>query len=96
MPAHLENSAVATGLEKVHFQSSPKECSNYHTFGLISHASEVMLNILQARHQQYLNWELTDVQPGFKKAEEPDISNIHWIIEKAGEFQKNNYFFFID
>ena len=55
-----------------------------------------MLNILQARHQQYLNWDLTDVQPGFKKAEEPDISNIHWIIEKAGEFQKNIYVCFID
>ena len=77
-------------------EGSANESSKYHTFVLILCASEVMLNILQARHQQYLNWELTDVQPGFKKAEEPDISNIHWIIEKAGEFQKNNYFFFID
>ena len=66
MPAKLENSAVATGLEKVSFHSNPeksnaKECSNYHTIALISHASEVMLKILQARLQQYMNCEIPDV-----------------------------------
>ena len=70
MPANLENSAVATGLEKVHFHSKPKkggdkECSSYHTIVLISHASKVMLKILQARLQQYVNHELSDVQAGF-------------------------------
>ena len=67
MPANLENSAVATGLEKVSFHSKPKECSNYHTITLISHASKVMLKILQARLQQYVNRELPDVQAGFRK-----------------------------
>ena len=72
MPANLENSAVATGLEKVSFHSNPKEgnakeCSNYHTIALISHASEVMLKILQARLQQYVNRELPDVQACFRK-----------------------------
>jgi len=72
MPANLENSAVATGLEKVSFHSNPKkgnakECSNYHTIALISHASKVMLKILQARLQQYVNHKLPDVQPGFRK-----------------------------
>ena len=72
MPAYLENSAVATGLEKVSFNSSPKkgnvkECSNYRTVVLISHASKVMLKILQARLQQYMNHELPDVQVGFRK-----------------------------
>ena len=72
MPAHLENSAVATGLEKVSFHSNPKEgnakeCSNYRTIALISHASKVMLKILQARLQQYVNRKLTDVQAGFRK-----------------------------
>ena len=70
MPANLENSAVATGLEKVSFHSSPKEsakeCSNYHTVALISHTSQVMLKILQARLQQYVNHELPDVQAGFR------------------------------
>ena len=67
MPANLENTAVATGLEKVSFHSSPndKECSNYHTIAIISHASKVMLKILQARLQQYMNHELPDVQAGF-------------------------------
>ena len=70
MPANLENSAVATGLEKVFsFQSlkksNDKECSNYHTIALISHASKVMLKIFQARLQQYMNCELPDVQTGF-------------------------------
>ena len=67
MPANVENSAVATGLEKVSFHSSPKECSNYRTIALISHASKVMLKILQARLQQYVNHELPDIQAGFRK-----------------------------
>ena len=103
MPANLENSAVATGLEKVRFHSSPKkgnlkECSNYRTIALISHASKVMLKILQARLQQYLNHELPDVQAGFRKGRgsRDRIANIRWIIEKAREFQKNMYFCFID
>ena len=72
MPANLENSAVAAGLEKVGFIPIPKKgnaktCSNYQTIGLISHASKVMLKILQTRHQQYMNRELPDVQVGFRK-----------------------------
>ena len=71
MPANLENSAVATGLEKVSFHSNPKkgiakECSNYRTIALISHASKVMLKILQARLQQYVKHELPDVQASFR------------------------------
>ena len=103
MPANLENSAVATGLEKVSFHSNPKEgnakeCSNYHTIALISHASKIMLKILQARLQQYVNCEFPDVQAGFRKGRgtRDQIVNIFWIIEKAGEFQKNIYFCFID
>ena len=98
MPANLENSAVATRLEKVSFHSSPKECSNYHTIALISHTSKVMLKILQARVQQYMNHELPDVQAGFRKGRRTrdQIANIHWIMEKAREFQKNIYFCFID
>ena len=64
MPVNLENSAVVTGLEKVSFHSNPKQCSNYPTIALISHASKVMLKILQARLQQYTNRELPDVQAG--------------------------------
>ena len=67
MPANLENSAVATGLEKVSFHSNPKESSNYHTIALISHSSKVMLKVLQAKLQQYVNWEIPDVQTGFRK-----------------------------
>ena len=67
MPADLEISAVVTGLEKVSFSSIPKECSNYCTVTLISHTSKVMLKILQARLQQYVNHELPDVQAGFRK-----------------------------
>ena len=79
MPANLENSAVATGLEKVSFHSNPKkgsakECSNYCTIGLISHASKIMLKILHARFQQYVNQELPDVQARLRKAEEPEIN----------------------
>ena len=103
MPANLENSAVATGLEKVSFHSNPKkgnakECSNYRTIALISHASKVMLKILQARLQQYVNHEIPDVQAGFRKGRgtRDQIANIRWIIEKAREFQKNIYFCFID
>ena len=94
----------------VHFQGKPfnmtvipkkgnaKECSNYHTIALISHASKVMLKILQARLQQYVNPELTDVQAGFRKGRgtRDQITNIHWIIEKPREFQKNIYFCFVD
>ena len=94
MPANLENSAVATGLEQVSFHSSPKErhakeCSNHHTIALISH--KVMLKILQVRLQQYVNSVPPDVQAGFRKGRGTidQIANIHWIIEKAREFQKN-------
>ena len=103
MPANLENSAVATGLEKVSFHSSPKEgiakeCSNYHTTVLISHTIKVMFKILQAGLQQYVNCELPDVQAGFMKGRgtRDQIANIHWIIKKAREFQTNIYFCFID
>ena len=75
-----------------------KECSNYHTTALISHASKVMFQILQARLQQYVNCELADVQAGFRKGRgsRDQIANIHWIINKAKEFQKSIYFCFID
>ena len=98
MPANLENSAVATGLEKVSFHSNAKECSNYHTIALISHASKVMLKILQARLQQYMNCELPYVEAGFRKGRgsRDQIANICWIIEKARDFQKKIYFCFID
>ena len=103
MPANLENSAVATGLEKVSFHSNPKErhakeCSNYHTIALILHASKVMLKILQARLQQYVNSELPNVQAGYRKdrGTRDQIANICWIMEKGREFQKNIYFCFID
>ena len=74
-----------------------KECSNYRTIALISHASKVMLKILQARLQQYVNQELPDVQAGFRKGRgtRDQIANIHWIIEKSREFQKNIYFCFM-
>ena len=96
MPANLENSAVATGLEKVSFHYNPKEreCQRMfqlRTIALISHTSKVMLNILQARLQQYMNRERPDVQAGFRKGRgtRDQIANICWIIEKAREFQKN-------
>ena len=75
-----------------------KECSNYHTIALISHASKVMLKTLQARLQQYVNCEPPDVQAGFRKGRgtRDQIANICWIMEKAREFQKNIYFCFID
>ena len=96
MPANLENSAAATGLEKVSFHSNPKECLNYHTITLISR--QQMLKTLQARLQKYMNCEVPDVQVGFRKGggTRDQIANIHWIIEKAREFQKNIYFCFTD
>ena len=95
MPANLENSAVATGLEKIVFNPIPKkgntkECSNYRTIALILHVSKVMLKILKARPQQYVNHELPDVQAGFRKGRgtRDQIANIHWILVKAREFLK--------
>ena len=102
MPANLESSAVATGLEKVSFHSNPKgnvkECSNYHTIALISHASKIMLKILQNRLHQYMNHKIPDVQARFRKGRgtRNQIANIRWIIEKARKIQKNIYFCFID
>ena len=103
MSANLENSAVATGLEKVSFHSNPKERQCQRMLKLphnciISHASKVMLKILQARLQQYLSHELPDVQAGFRKGRgtRDQIANIRRIMEKAREFQKNIYFCFID
>ena len=103
MPANLENSAVATGLEKLSFipiakKDKAKECSTCCTIVLISHTSKVMLKILQARLQQYVNCELPDVQAGFRKGRgtRDQIANIHWIMEKAREFQKSIYFCFLD
>ena len=79
-------------------KGNAKECSNYHTIALISHASKIMLKILQARLQQYMNCELPDVQTGFRKGRgaRDQIANICWIIKKAREFQKIIYFCFID
>ena len=79
-------------------RGNAKECSNYSTISLISHASKVMLKIPQAKLQQYVNRELPDVQTGFRKGRgtRDEIANIHWIIEKAREFQENIYFCFID
>ena len=86
MPANLENLAVATGLEKVSFSPIPKkgnakECSKYSTIALISHASKVMLKILQARLQQYVNHKIPDIQAGFRKGRGTrDQIDIYWII----------------
>ena len=103
MSANLENSAVATGLEKVSFHSNFKESQcqrmfNYHTTALISHASKVMLKILHTRLLQYVNQELPDVQAGFRKAEEPEIKlpTSTGSSKKQGSFRKNIYFCFID
>ena len=94
----MENSVVATGLGKSVFIPTPKkgnakECSSYHTIALISHASKVMLKILQARLQRYVNHELPDVQAAFRKGSgtRDQIANICWIIEKAREFQEKTY-----
>ena len=101
MPANLENSAVATGLEKVSFHYNSKERQRQRMLKLLhscTHASKVMLKILQARLQQYVNCELPDVQAGFRKGRgtKDQIANIRWIMEKAREFQENIYFCFID
>ena len=103
MPANLENSAVATGLEKVSFHSNPKEGQrqrmfNYPTIALISHASKVMLKILQARFQQYMNQELPDVQAGFRKGRgtRDQIANICWIIKKSKRIPEKQLLLFID
>ena len=103
MPANLENSAVATRLQKVSFHSNPpkRQCQrmlNYHTLALISHASKIMLKILQTRLQQYVNRELSDEQAGFRQGRgtRDKIASIRWIIEKARGFQKIIYFYFID
>ena len=103
MSANWENSAMTIGPEKVSFHSNPKErqCQRMlklRQIALISHASKVMLKILQARLQQYMNQELSDVQAGFRKGRRTrdQIANILWIIEKAREFQKNIYFHFTD
>ena len=79
-------------------KGNAKECSDYCTIALISHASKEMLKILQERLQQYMNHEFPDVQAGFRKGRgtRDQVANIHWIIEKAREFQKNIYFCFID
>ena len=103
MSPNLENSAVATGLEKVGVHSNPKERQCQKMLKLlhdctISHASKVMLKIIQARLQQYVNREFPDVQAGFRKGRgtRDQVASIHWITEKAREFQKNIYFCFID
>ena len=90
MLANLENSALTTDWKRSVFIPIPKkgnakECSNYHTIGLISLASQVILKILQAKLQQYVNYELPDVQAGFRKGRgnRDQTANIHWIIEKA-------------
>ena len=103
MSANLENSAGPQDLKRSVFIPIPKkgnakDCSNYHTIALISHASKVMLKSLHARLQQYVNRELPDVQAGFRKGRgtRDQIANIRWIMEKATECQKNIYFCFTD
>ena len=93
-PQDWKRSVFITILKKC----NAKECSNYHTNAFISHANKVILKILQARPQQYVNHELPDIQAGFRKGRgtRDQIANNHWIIEKAREFQKNIYFCFID
>ena len=100
MTTNLENAAVATAgklFVPILKQGNVKECSNYCTIALISHTSKVILKILQARLQKYVNQEFPDVQAGFRKGRgtRDQISNIRWIIEKARKFQKNIYFCFI-
>ena len=104
MPANLENSAVATGLEKVSFLSNPKgrQCQRMfrllHNCTHLTYTSKVMLKILQARLQQFMKRELPDVQSGFRKGRvtKDQITNIYWNTEKAIEFQKNIYLCFVD
>ena len=85
-------------LSPAFFGYCSKECSNYHTLAVISHTSKVMLKILQVRLQQYISQETPNVQAGFRKdrGTRDQIANIHWIMEKAKEFQTNIYFYFID
>ena len=97
MTANFENSEVATGLEKVRFHSNPKkgnakECSNYRTIAVISHASKAILEILQARLQQYVNCEIPDVQTGFRKGRgtRDQIANIHWIMKEQESSRKTS------
>ena len=95
MTANLENSAVATGLEKVSFhpkKGNAKEWSDYRTIALISHSSKVMLKVLQAMLQHYVNRELPDVQAGFRKGRgtRDQIANIHWIMEKQERYRKTS------
>ena len=96
MPANLDNSSLATGLEKVSFHSNLKErqCHRMLKLPLISHASKVMLKILQARIQQYVNCELPDVQAGFRKGRgtRDQIANIRWIIKKARRVPEKHLF----
>ena len=98
MPANLENAVVATKLETVSFHSNPKgnakECSNYCTIALISHASKVILKILHARFQQYMNSELPDIQAGFRKGRgtRDQIANIRWIIKKSNQVSEKHLF----
>ena len=91
-------SLIGSVVSNIHKKDNAKECSNYCTIALISHASKVMLKILQARLQQYVNCELPDIQAGFRKGRgtRDQIANIHWLIGKARKFQKNIYFCFID
>ena len=103
MPANLETQQWPQDWKRSVFIPVPKkgnakECSNYHTIALTSHTGKVMLTILQARLQQYKNHELPDVQVGFRKGRgtRDQNANIHWIIKKPKEFQKNIYFCFID
>ena len=103
MPANLKTQQWPQDWKRSVFIPIPKkgnakECSNYYTIALISHASRVMLKILQASLQQYVNHELPDVQAGFRKGRgsRDQVANIHWIMKKAREFQKNIYFCFID
>ena len=102
MSAYLENSAVATGLEKVNFHSNPKDGQRQRMFKILHNCTyltqQQMLKILQAWLQQYMNCELPDVQARFRRGRgtRDQIANIHWIIEKAREFQKDIYFCFID
>ena len=93
-PWDFQGKSIGVGchcLLRIPKKGNAKECSNYRTIALISHASEVMLKILQARLQQYVNCELPDVQAHFRKGRgtRDQIANIRWIIEKAREFQKN-------
>ena len=103
MPSHLKTQHWPQDWKRSVFIPVPKkgnakECSSYHNIVLISHMSKVILKILQARLQQYMNHEIPEVQAGFRngRGTRDQIANICWVIEKAREFQKNIYFCFID